>query len=305
MGDKKMIMIPDSLSPGDKVGIVAPASPFDPKKLEEGVKMIRDMGFRVECPEPMSITTGYLSAPDDFRARQLNRCFADKEIKAIVCARGGYGSIRILPLLDYPLIRRHPKIFLGYSDITVLLTALYRKCRFSVFHGPMAAGLGDVDEDSRIRLFHALTFVDALEFPLKDATILSSGKAEGPVAGGNLTSLCHLAGTPYGMNFHGHILFLEDRGEALYRIDRMLMHLKLTGCLSGIRGLILGTFDECGDYADIVNLVPEIFKEEDIPILAGFGGGHGRRNLAFPMGMPATLDCDKGVLRFERRRTVP
>jgi muramoyltetrapeptide carboxypeptidase len=296
-----MIINPESLSPGDTVGIVAPASPFDPEKLEIGVRLIREMGFRVKVPDPIPAPAGYLSAPDDFRARQLNQCFADKEIKAIVCTRGGYGSIRILNLLDYRLIRNNPKILVGYSDITVLLTALYCKCGFSVFHGPMAAGLGDVDEDSRNGLYKILTFRDALEYPLKDSSILSSGKAEGPVAGGNLTSLCHLTGTPYMMNFAGHILFLEDRGEALYRIDRMLMHLKLAGSLSGIQGLILGSFQECGDYAGIVNLVLDIFKEENFPILAGFGAGHGGRNLAFPMGMSAILDCDSGFLRFERR----
>ena len=295
---KKSIINPDCLVHGDGIGIVAPSSPFDEKKFAEGIKIIEAMGFKVNVPADILDPMGYLSAEDTVRAGQLNRYFADNSIKAIMCARGGYGSIRLLPYLDLDLIRENPKIFIGYSDVTVLLTAFYRNCNLAVFHGPMVAGLSEIDEISLDSLQKALTSFDSLEYLLDECSVLKFGKANGSLVGGNLTSLCHLVGTPYGMNCHGRILFLEDRGEALYRIDRMLMHFKLAGCFDGIKGLILGSFIDCGDYTDIVRVVGEIIKDLDIPIICGFGAGHGNTNLTLPLGLPVLLDTDRRILKF-------
>ena len=296
--DNKNIIIPDGLIPGDAIGIVAPASPFDEKKLEAGISIIESMGFQVEVPEGILNPNGYLSAKDADRAEQLNRYFADKRIKAILCARGGYGSIRILRGLDYDLIRKNPKIFIGFSDVTVLLTSFYRKCDLAVFHGPMAAGLSDMDTVTLDSLKTLLTTIRGPAYALDDCNILKAGRVEGPLIGGNLTSLCHLIGTPYGMKARGHILFLEDRGEETYRIDRMLMHLKLAGGFNGIKGLILGSFEDCGNYEEISGLAEEILSDVEIPIIAGFVAGHGGTNLILPMGIPALLDTDIYRLEF-------
>lgn len=300
MGEMNMIHIPERLLPHDIIGIVAPASPFDLNKFKEGVKLIESMGFQVDIPDRLFNSNGYLSASDTDRAEQINRYFGDKRIKAILCARGGYGSIRVLSSLDFETIQKNPKIFIGFSDITVLLTAFYGKCGFPVFHGPMVTTLPDSDQDSQAALKDILTFSGSLKLPLDICEIEQSGKVRSPVGGGNLTSLCHLMGTAYGMDFNGHILFLEDRGEALYRIDRMLTHLKLAGCFNNIKGLILGSFEACGKYRDVVDLAKEIVQRDDIPVISGFGAGHGRRNMSIPIGLPAMLDTDKRVLIFHR-----
>ncbi len=296
-----MTKIPDRLRAGDAVGIVAPASGFGRKKFEQGVKIIESMGFRVKFPKSLFNSRGYLSAPDELRAEHLNAFFADPEIKAVLCARGGYGSIRILPRLDFKLIQKNFKIFMGFSDITVLLAAFYGRCGFAVFHGPMAATLPDMDEASVAAMQDALTFSDEFVLPLENCRIIRPGTASGPVAGGNLTTLCHLMGTDFQLDCGNHILFLEDSGEAPYRIDRMLNHLKLAGCFKGICGLILGTFDRCGDYAAVVDMVRNLLEGTDIPIVAEFPAGHGRRNLAIPMGMPAVLDTDNMSVSFKTK----
>ena len=303
MNKSNPIRIPPRLLPGDTVGMVAPASPFDREKLYEGITILEAMGFRVDLPEGLFDKTGYLSAPDSIRAGHINRYFADDHIKAILCARGGYGSIRLLSMLDYQTIRDNPKIFVGFSDMTILLSALYAKCGLVTFHGPLVTTLNESDQASRDSLKKALTSSKRVEISLADSVILKPGTATGLVIGGNLTSLCHLAGTAYHIKGDGHILFLEDRGEAVYRIDRMLMHLKLAGCFKKISGLVLGSFEECGNYADIVALVQDLFDGVDIPVITGFGAGHGKRNLTIPVGLSATLDTNCRMLSFDQPAT--
>ncbi len=294
----KKARIPGRLSPGDWVGMVAPASAFDKEKFEKGIEVITSMGFHVNIPPGLMDPKGYLSASDESRAGHINRYFADPGIKAIFCARGGYGSIRILEYLDWETIFNNPKIFVGFSDVTTLLSAFYVKCRFAVYHGPMAATLSDSDEASRTALLTALTSRFPYRLSLENCSILKSGTALGPVIGGNLASLCHLMGTHYAPNTKNHILFLEDRGEPIYKIDRMLMHLKLAGCFDGINGLVLGSFTECGDYWDIEKLITDLLDDYDIPLVSGLNAGHGGQNLTIPMGIPAFLDTNEGVVSF-------
>jgi muramoyltetrapeptide carboxypeptidase len=295
-----MAKIPDSLKAGDVVGIVAPAGGFDRDKFDRGVEIITSMGFNVKYPGDLFDARGYLSAPDEIRAAHLNTFFADPEINAVLCARGGYGSIRLLPRLDFDLIRKHPKVFMGFSDISVLLAAFYGKCGLACFHGPMAATLPDMDEVSINAMVEALTFPDTLDISLNGCHIIRPGKVSGPVAGGNLTTLSHLMGTDFQPDWEGHILFLEDTQEALYRIDRMANHLKLAGCFAEIRGLILGSFDGCGGYPDIIHIFKGLLKGMDIPMVAQFPAGHGGRNLTIPMGIPAVLDTEKLILVFRK-----
>jgi muramoyltetrapeptide carboxypeptidase len=291
--------IPQPLKKGDTIGILAPASPFDPARLEQGISLLSSMGFHTIFPGELMHGEGYLSAPDSIRADHIHRYFSDKNIKAIVCARGGYGSIRILPILDYSLIGKNPKIFMGFSDITLLLTTFYQQCDLVTFHGPMVCTLPSSDALTRGFFLKVLTSARPSNISLDKCSVISHGKASGPMIGGNLTNLCHLMGTSFQPDPRGHILFLEDRGEALYRIDRMLTHLRLAGFFEGIKGLILGGFEGCGDYQAVTGIVDEICGGGKIPIIAGFGSGHGKRNLTLPIGFPVVLDTEKCSLMFK------
>lgn len=301
--EKKSIR-PPRLKPGDTIGIVAPAGLFDPEKFMKGKTVLESMGFRTFSDEGIFQKYGFLAGTDIQRADQVNRLFADPSVQAIVCARGGYGSMRILPFLDFETIQKHSKIFLGFSDISALLSVLYDQCGLVTFHGPVVTTLANATEKTLTALQMALTSVAALELILENGKVIKPGVCSGILAGGNLTTLCHLVGTSYAPSFSGKILLLEDVGEMPYRIDRMLTQMKLAGCFNGIAGLILGAFKECGHINDIVEIFNNMFEDADIPILAGFGMGHGEHNLTIPMGLGATLDTDKKRLLFHEPATA-
>jgi len=294
----KMQLVPDRLLPGGTIGIVAPAGPFDRKEFDRGVAVLKAMGFHIVIPDDIDMKNGYLAGPDIHRANLINTFFADGKINAIICARGGFGSIRILSLLDFESIKKNPKIFIGFSDISAILSVLYTKCGFVVFHGPMVTSLGDASRKTRKALLDAVSSDARLAIMPKTGKTIRHGLASGPVAGGNLTTLCHLIGTPFEPVFKGHILFLEDKGEACYRIDRMLSHMKLAGCFDGLAGLVLGSFKDCGPVSEIIGVVDNIFKEHNIPVLAGFEVGHGKNNVTIPIGLNATLDTGRQLLSF-------
>jgi len=284
--------------PGDTVGIAATASPFDDDLFYRGIEILKSMGFRTLVPEDIFRKKGYLAGSDARRARVLNRLFADPEVKAVMCARGGFGSMRILPMLDFEAIRKNPKIFIGFSDISALLWGIYRKCGLAVFHGPVITTLGDADPKTRESLSAILLSDRIPEIKPEKGITLRSGTASGPVTGGNLTTLCHLTGTAFSPDFGEHILLLEDRGEAAYRIDRMLTQMKLAGCFDRLAGLVLGSFENCGRADEIFRIVRNIFKEKKLPILAGIDAGHGMPNITVPFGIRADLDADRQVLSF-------
>jgi len=295
---------PSRLKPGDTIGIVAPAGPFDPEKFMKGKTVLESMGFQTFFDEGIFQKHGFLAGTDTQRADQVNRLFADPSIQAIVCARGGYGSLRILSLLDFETIQTHPKIFLGFSDISALLSVLYDQCDLVTFHGPVVTTLASATEKTIMAMKTALTSDAPLELTTENGTVIKPGVCSGLVAGGNLTTLCHLVGTPYAPNFKGKILLLEDVGEMPYRIDRMLTQMKLAGCFNEIAGLILGVFKECGHLNEIVEIFDNIFEDLDSPILAGFDMGHGEHNLTLPIGLGATLDTDKQRLLFHEPATA-
>ncbi|MCF8068169.1 MAG: LD-carboxypeptidase [Desulfobacterales bacterium] len=297
MTDKEQnAQFPGLISPGDTVAIAAPASPFDKHMLMQGISVLENMGFIVHVPEEIFNRTGYLAGSDFERAKLLNTLFADPDIKAIFCARGGYGVMRILSLLDFDVIRDNPKIFAGFSDITVLLNAFYRKCGLVTFHTPLVTTLPASTENTKKRFFEAFT-ADIWENIVPESpVIIRSGHAGGPLVGGNLSLLCHTTGTPYAPDFKGAILFLEDRGEALYRIDRKLMHLKLAGCFDDIAGLAVGSFRDCGDISEIHNLISDLVRDEKIPILCGFAIGHEDENITVPVGAMVTLDTERNAI---------
>jgi len=297
-------LLPDRLMPGDTIGIVAPAGSFDRKEFDRGVVVLKAMGFSIVVPDDIHIKNGYLAGPDIHRANLINTFFADRKIKAIICARGGFGSMRILSLLNFKSIKKNPKIFIGFSDISAILSVLYTRFGFVVFHGPMVTSLGDASRKTREALFAAVSSDAGLAIMPKTGKTIRHGLASGPVAGGNLTTLCHLIGTPFEPVFKGHILFLEDKGEACYRIDRMLSHMKLAGCFEGLAGLVLGSFKDCGPVGKIFGIVDNIFKDDNIPMLAGFEVGHGKNNITIPIGLNATLDTDRQLLLFHEPATT-
>lgn len=287
------------LSPGDTLGIAAPASPFDIKLFNDGVAVLEGMGFRVKIPADLFERKGYLAGSDVQRAKQLMALFEDETISAIWCARGGFGSLRLLPLLDFDLISANPKPLIGFSDVTVLLATLYQRCRIITYHGPLVTTIAREPEESKEVVRALLCSSDPISLLASEPIELRPGRAIGPLAGGNLTSLCHLLGTPYMLDLDGHILFLEDRGEQPYRIDRMLTQLRIGGHLKGVAGLVLGSFADCGQVQDIHSIVQEAFSEMEGPIAAGFDFGHVTPNLTIPVGITALLDSGPGTLVME------
>ena len=211
--------------------------------------------------------------------------------------------MRVLPLLDFDVIKSNPKVFIGFSDITTLLSVLFARCNLVTFHGPVVTSLADASEETKRSLFSNVSSGNKLEIGLPSGKTIKPGVTTGRICGGNLTMLCHLIGTPYAPSYENKILFLEDRGEAPYRIDRMLVHMKLAGCFRKIAGIILGSFEECGPIGDIVEIIANIFDEFPVPILAGLDAGHGKHNLTIPMGIEATLDADKHTLIYHHAAT--
>lgn len=296
--------VPSRLKPGDKMGIAAPAGPFDRETFFRGIHIFEEKGFEVFIPDGLLEATGYLAGSDEHRAQLVNQLFADNSIDAIVCARGGYGSLRILPLLDYNIIAKNPKVFIGFSDITALLTVLFDRCGLVTFHGPVVTFLADANEPTVSSLFQTITSDGKLEIEVPSGITISPGTGSGILAGGNLATLCHLVGTPFAPNFANKILFLEDRAEAPYKIDRMLMQMRLADCFEGLAGLVLGSFEECGPVEGIIKIVKNIFGDFQIPIVAGLDAGHGNTNLTLPIGIEATLDADRHLLSYHRAGTT-
>ena len=283
------IIIPPPLQPKDLIGIIAPASHFNKTKFEKGLEVIKNMGFRLYVHEDIYKKNNYFAGSDMNRLNMIHSMFSNPEIKAIICARGGFGSMKLLPDIDYNLLRQNPKRFVGFSDITGLLCAFYKFCNMAVFHGPMVSQMYNADDKTLESLYISLTknIPDAI---YKDnVTIVNSGKAFGPIIGGNLTILCHLLGTPFAPNFGSHILFIEDRGEAAYRIERMLTHLQLSGCFEKIKGVIIGSFSECGEYNKIIKLIKNLCSDKT-PIVSGIECGHCIPNFTLPFGINVTVD---------------
>jgi muramoyltetrapeptide carboxypeptidase len=293
------------LKRGDVIGIAAPASAFDRELFSKGIIKLTELGFKPFIPETLFAREDSFAGSNEHRAQLLTQLFLDESVKAIMCARGGFGSLKVLPLLDYELIKQHPKAVVGYSDITALLSALTEKCGWVTFHGPMVATLLETDADSSRSLFSALV----ADFPMiikpERGVLLRPGVATGPVIGGNLTTLCHLIGTAYEPVWAGRILFIEDRGEALYRIDRMLTHLKLAGCLDQLAGLVIGGFEGIEIMADVWRVVMSMTQTASYPIAAGFPIGHGPENATVPVGFVATLNAAEPFLAFQQNHGKP
>lgn len=298
------LQLPARLRPGSKIGVAAPAGPFDRDQFKGGLEVLEAAGFHVHAPADLFTSSRYLAGSDPHRAATVNRLFADPSVDAVICARGGFGSMRALPHLDFELIAANPKIFIGFSDASALLMSLYARCRLVTFHGPVLTTLAGAPQQTFDALLQATAGQTALSIQSPDGQTVQPGAVTAAVCGGNLATLCHLIGTPFEPRFRDHILFLEDCNEAAYSIDRMLSQMRLAGSLDGIAGLILGSFEGCGPLEDIVAIVRGLDIPESTPILAGFAVGHSAINTTLPVGLSAHLDASAKTLRYLQIATV-
>ncbi|HDZ91597.1 MAG TPA: LD-carboxypeptidase [Deltaproteobacteria bacterium] len=295
---------PPRLRPGDQIGVVSPAGPVSESQLKPGLDLLRSRGFRLRVAPHVYDRRKYLAGDDGDRVSDLHQMFLDRETKAIFCTRGGYGTLRLLQRLDYDLVRDHPKIIVGYSDITALLMAINRMTGLITFHGPMVRGLSGLEGDSLERLLAMVSGADPVRLGPMGGISLIPGRTSGPLMGGNLSLICHLTGTPFFPSLEGSILFVEDRGEPLYRIDRMLTHLVLTGRLKGIVGLMGGEFVECGDSSAVDYLLMTVASDLNIPLATRIPAGHGPVNLALPLGIPVSFDTASMTLSLQESCVV-
>lgn len=288
------------LKHGDTIGICAPSGSFDRQQFEKGLDVIREMGFDLLIPKDIYETKRYLAGNDSLRAAVITNFFADKNVKAIMCARGGFGAIRILDILDWKIIQKNPKVFIGFSDITALLINLTKFPLMKVIHGPNITSLANAEQATRDSLYELLIIGSAGTSGMRAnaPVIINKGSCKGNFLGGNLATLNHLVGTVYQPEFKDCILFIEDTGESPYKIDRMLTQMKMAGCFKGIRGVVAGSFKDCENLLMIREIIEEIFNEYDVPILAGIDSGHGRVNLSLPLGVEVELDTDKATMEW-------
>ena len=292
---------PPALRPGDTVGIVAPASNIHRDALEAGCQALRSLGYRPFYLDSIFEKDVYFAGSANRRARELEEMFVRDEVRAIVCARGGYGSNYLLPLLDVETIKKHPKIFVGYSDLTCLLTYFADAAGIVTFHGPMVAkDFGRINGVDLSSWQNALSGTSQWTVEVNpEVTALVGGAAEGILYGGCLSILVASLGTPYEIQTNGTILFLEDVAAKPFQIDRMLMQLKLAGKFNGVRGIIFGEMLDCVQNPGkdqgytLEEVVLRVVGDLGIPVAFGLRSGHvTQRNITLPIGVRSALTTD-------------
>jgi muramoyltetrapeptide carboxypeptidase len=312
-------LVPKALRKGDTVALIRPASPsYEYEANEVAADVVRSFGLVPKLMPNAGRKTHYLAGTDAERTADLNSAFADPGVAAVWCVTGGYGTSRIVPYLDYETIRRNPKPFIGYSDITATLNAINRFTGLVTFHGPIALGMSEYSAAAFRKVvmegYSGRIAEPPPAAPREGAADdehrvfrLAPGKATGRLAGGNISVFSTLVGTPFEPELKGRILFLEEVGEDPYRIDRWLTQFLLSGKLSGVAGVALGTFSKCapGDFKPSYSGLGTWTWEEvcadrlgrlGIPVLAGLCFGHVPDNATLPVGAMAELDADAGTL---------
>lgn len=288
--------------PGDTLGIVGPSSTLGDHRLEKGLAVLHQLGYKTKLGASATAHWGYLAGTDELRARDITNMFADDDVDGIICLRGGYGATRLLPLLDYQTIAVHPKVFIGFSDITALHTVFLQRCHFMPIHGTMVMSLG---RDASAYTTDCLAKGLINPYPLGKIPMPSGwhmetiipGDVTGTVCGGNLMLLAAAAGTPYALKIPNAILLIEEVGEEAYSLDRMLCQLEESGIIAHAKGIIFGEFTRC----EPTEPAPYEFTSRDIiyqyakrwnkPAVWGFPAGHGTDNTWLPLGMKTHLCC--------------
>jgi len=311
----KTLIKPERLCPGDTVGIIAPSSPpADPMAVDRAVEAVERFGFVPKLGENVRERHGFLAGGDRERAADVMQMFTDKQVKAIICLRGGYGAARMLELLDYHVIRRHAKIFSGFSDITSLHCAFAKKVNMVTIHAPMLNGglqSKDLKEFTRASFFRTVTEATpagsiVADYDKTNISTVRCGLAEGRLVGGNLSVLCASIGTPFEPLFKGKILFIEDVNEQPYRLDRMLTQLLNAGVLKQVAGVAVGVNRDCEDDGkdqmmdeyrqSSADVIAERLEPLGVPVVTGLPFGHVEFNATIPVGAHARLDGDNGDL---------
>jgi muramoyltetrapeptide carboxypeptidase len=302
---------PKKLVKGDLIGIISPASSSDDiGKVEEGVKYFEKNGYNVEVGKNVGLYHGYLAGEDKFRLSDLHYMFQKKEIKAIICVRGGYGSPRLLDKIDYKLIRTNPKIFVGYSDITALQMAFFHKAGLVTFSGPMVSiDFGDeinrFTEENFWRMLTSNKKLGKVDLPENEKLFqLTKGNAAARILGGNLSLLTSLQGTGYFPPMKDKILFMEDVGELPFRIDRMLNQLRLNGIFKEVKGIILGSFVDCHETdplkrtLSLGEVIDDYLGKLKIPVVYNFPNGHVKNIVTIPNGIKVKLNASRAFIEF-------
>lgn len=305
---------PPRIRPGDTIGLMIPSSAnWDPMEIDVLLEALAVLGLKGKLGRHVFDRHGYLAGRDADRAADLNAMFRDPEVKAIHCIRGGWGAARLLPLIDFESIARHPKALIGYSDITALLLALHARTGLVTFHGPNGASewnttnvewLKRIVWEGELGTFANPRVADEAIVPTRDRIrTITPGTAKGRLLGGNLTVLTALLGSSYLPDFSDAILFLEDVDEAPYRIDRMFTQLRLAGILGRLRGVVWGTCTDCDPgegfgSLTIPDVLTEYLKPLGIPAYYGAMFGHVSRQFTLPVGVEVELDASAGTLRM-------
>ena len=304
------IIRPPRLRPGQLIALVSPASPIaDTSRIERGVRYLEGLGYHTILGASITRNHGYLAGTDEERVADLHAMFTNPEVRAVMCIRGGYGTPRLLSLVNYRLIARNPKILLGYSDITALQLAIWRKTRLVTFHGPMVGvDMADpMDHFTEELLWSVLTSAKRrgpIALPEGSGQVVVPGKARGRLLGGNLALLVSILGTPHQPDFTGSILFLEDIGEEPYRVDRMLAQLRNASILSRASAILSGQFTDCvpQDKTKPSFHVEEVIQEAahlaGRPFLFRLPFGHESIKMTIPVGAQARVDADRRLIDY-------
>ena len=300
-GSPERAQLPPPLSPGDRVALVCPGGPITPERLDKARNNITKLGYLPVPARHVLAVDGYNAGTTAQRLEDLHTAYADPSIKAVWAVRGGYGCTQLLPKLDFDLIRRNPKHLIGYSDITALLNAIHRRTGIIGVHGPVASSTF-----TEVAMTTTQAVLRAGGSPytvptLAGGLLINPGTAQGRLAGGNLSLLAAMCGTPWQVDVGGKVLLLEDVGESPYRIDRMLVQLDQAGNLATTAGIALGDFVDCEKKPDSDSLTLEATLRRrlghlGVPVYWNFAFGHGRENAALPIGAVARLDADRGLL---------
>lgn len=314
--DKITPIKPPRLKKGDLVGLAVPGSSINEEELQDSIKNLENLGFKVFYTDRILAKAGFLGGTDKQRADDLNEMFANKDVKAIFCARGGYGSNRLNELLNYDLIKKNPKIVCGYSDITALIYLLYSQTGLIAFHGPVATStfndfsvnhfINTLMEPKDTYTMHCSTD-DNMNDKAYQRYVLKHGKVSGELAGGNLTIVNSFIGTPYDIDLDGKILFIEEVQEEPYRIDRMLTQLVQSGKLDKVKGIAMGVFKGCEEKEDdpsfkdsfsLREVITDRLSKLNVPIIYGLSFGHITNKFTLPVGIKTELDTEAQTLTF-------